>query len=178
MRPLIAGGLAALTLGAAVACGTTVATPIMPTYDAVCVDPTTQMRVDDSWCSDAPTTFTASGTTIVFVDHHHAGWYYYDTRSTVVIASMGGRVTGGGWNSPRTTNINSGNTTINNITINRGGVSPQGGKASTVVVKKGTSSTTPPKATTNPNVSRGGFGVKTTAPAARMAAPSFTKKSR
>jgi hypothetical protein len=155
----------------------------VPTYDAVCVDPSTQMRMDDSWCDDAPDIYVApiSGS-VVFVDHHHAGWYYYDTRSAVVIPSMGSRIaTGAGsWNSPKTTNVNSGNTTINNVTINRGGVDTKGGKASTVVVKKTSAAakTTPPKASANPDVSRGGFGVKTTAPAAKTPSPTFTKKVR
>lgn len=187
MNKVVTGGMAAFALALLTACGVPVASPaIVPTYDAVCVDPGTQMRVDDSWCDDAPDVYVAPvGGSVVFVDHHHAGWYYYDTRTTVVIPSMGGRIASGAgsWNSPKTTNINSGNTTINNITINRGGVDTKGGQASKVTVVKKTTTdpakTTPPKATTNPNISRGGFGVKTTADAApRTAAPSFTKKSR
>jgi hypothetical protein len=86
MRSSIWGGMAALILSLT-ACGVPVAnTAVVPAYDAVCVDPSTSLRVDDSWCSDAPTTYVASGSSIVFVDHHHAGWYYYDTRSTVVVA--------------------------------------------------------------------------------------------
>lgn len=184
MNRLVTGGLAALVFGVGTACGGPVAAPaIVPTYDAVCVDPSTQMRMDDSWCDDAPDVYVApiSGS-VVFVDHHHAGWYYYDTRSTVVIPSMGGRIApnAGSWNSPKTTNINSGNTTINNITINRGGVDTKGGKASTVVVKKTTPApkTTPSKSSANPTVSRGGFGVKTTAPAAQTPPTTFTKRSR
>lgn len=182
MSKLAIGGLTALALVFLTACGVPVANPaITPSYDAVCVDPSTQMRVDDSWCDDAPDIYVApAGGSVVFVDHHHAGWYYYDARSTVIVPSMGGRIVAnaGSWNSPKATNINSGNTTINNITINRGGVDTKGGKASTVVVKKPSTQTTPPKPSADPNVSRGGFGVKTTVPTTTTPPPTFTKKSR
>jgi hypothetical protein len=107
-----------------------------------------------------------------------------DEDSDVVIPGYYSRVYGGGWSTPGATIVNN-RTTINNtrITVNRGGVDPQGGMASKVVVKttsvpaadnKPTTPPVAPKATPNPNISRGGFGVSTSSAPPRSTASAST----
>jgi hypothetical protein len=163
---------------------TAYATRSAPRYEAVCVDPTTQERMPDSMCNGAPDVYVVpTAGPVVFTTAYHAGWYYVDEDSDVVIPGYYGRVSGGGWSTPGATIINN-RTTINNtnITVNRGGVDPQGGVASKVVVKTTTAPTADnrltipvvPKTTTNPNISRGGFGVSTTSAQPRSTASAST----
>lgn len=169
----IAPTLAVVAVVATAYGGTTACARPAPRYEAVCVDPPTQERLPDSMCNGAPDVYVApTAGPVVFTTAFHAGWYYVDQDSDVVIPSYYGRVSGGGWSTPGATIVNN-RTTINNtnITVNRGGVDPQGGVASKVVVKTSSAPTstqkasqpdanpTPTKATPNPNITRGGLGV-------------------
>ncbi|WP_432942850.1 hypothetical protein ACQPXM_38150 [Kribbella sp. CA-253562] len=91
-----------------------------PDYAAICVDPQTEQRTDDSNCKDER-------------EYHGSGagffWFYMATRGGAFVPPIGGRYNAGSgtYTIPRTGTAGSGSPTIK-----RGGLNPGGGDIGTI----------------------------------------------
>jgi hypothetical protein len=72
-------------------------TPPDQEYDfrAICVDPRTEKRLDDSDCDTAPTEYTGSTPVLGVHPSPQGFWYYYRTTGQSA-PKVGDRITGGG----------------------------------------------------------------------------------
>lgn len=96
---------------------------------AVCVDPNTATRVEDTHCADAEEQLDI-GEPVLHLSPTHPTvvhyWYYYDTRAGLTAPPVGGKVTGGTYLTPPPVRDN------RPASIARAGsVTPQGGQITT-----------------------------------------------
>lgn len=108
-------------------------------YAAVCVDPTADIRAEDSDCEDSAeevaeydtiTHYDSNGVLLLY-------WRYYDVRAGIRAAAVGEKVTGGTYTTPRAA-----------VIVRAHSVAPSGGSIS--------------NASVNDNIRRGGFGISGT----------------
>lgn len=110
-------GITAAVVGAgALVVGAIVADDDEPEYQGVCVDQTTQQRIDDDYCNNGGH----------YHGHSFVGWYFFSMGHSA--PRIGAPVSGGSYQVPDRTYV-------------RGGVPREGGSISSATTKSGSKTT-------------------------------------